>query len=98
MLIERKTWADLAKSLTDGRYAEQKARLLSAVFEGGLIAFAAVLIVWYAIAELIRGPELAQLELAAVARWVPGRQTASRRTLGAGLLRPLSLMAFLRLA
>ena len=30
LLVERKTWADLAKSLTDGRYAEQKARLLAA--------------------------------------------------------------------
>jgi ERCC4-type nuclease len=35
VLIERKTWADLAKSLTDGRYAEQKARLLSCVAAGG---------------------------------------------------------------
>ena len=35
VLIERKTWADLAKSLTDGRYAEQKARLLSCVARGG---------------------------------------------------------------
>jgi ERCC4-type nuclease len=35
VLIERKTWADLAKSLTDGRYAEQKARLLSCVAGGG---------------------------------------------------------------
>ena len=34
VLVERKTWADLAKSLSDGRYAEQKARLLSAVFAG----------------------------------------------------------------
>ena len=34
MLVERKTWPDLAKSLSDGRYAEQKARLLSAVFAG----------------------------------------------------------------
>ena len=34
VLIERKTWADLAKSLTDGRYAEQKARLLSCVAAG----------------------------------------------------------------
>ena len=34
LLVERKTWPDLAKSLSDGRYAEQKARLLSAVFAG----------------------------------------------------------------
>lgn len=44
-------------------YGHGKIEYFSAVFEGGLIAFAAVLIVWYAIAELIRGPELAQLEL-----------------------------------
>ena len=30
LIVERKTWPDLAKSLTDGRYAEQKARLLAA--------------------------------------------------------------------
>ena len=29
VLIERKTWADLAKSLTDGRWHEQKARLIA---------------------------------------------------------------------
>ena len=29
LIVERKTWPDLAKSLTDGRYAEQKARLLA---------------------------------------------------------------------
>lgn len=44
-------------------YGHGKIEYFSAVFEGGLIAFAAVLIVWYAIAELVRGPELAQLEL-----------------------------------
>ena len=29
LIVERKSWPDLAKSLTDGRYAEQKARLLA---------------------------------------------------------------------
>ena len=29
VVVERKTWLDLAKSLTDGRYAEQKVRLRS---------------------------------------------------------------------
>ena len=29
VVLERKTWTDLAKSLTDGRYAEQKMRLLA---------------------------------------------------------------------
>lgn len=47
-------------------YGHGKIEYFSAVFEGGLIAFAAVLIVWYATAELIRGPELAQLELGLV--------------------------------
>ena len=35
MIIERKTWPDLAKSLSDGRYAEQKARILSLVGAAG---------------------------------------------------------------
>ena len=47
-------------------YGHGKIEYFSAVFEGGLIAFAAVLIVWYSVAELIRGPELAQLELGLV--------------------------------
>ena len=34
VVVERKTWLDWAKSLTDGRYAEQKARLLSCVAAG----------------------------------------------------------------
>ena len=36
MIIERKTWPDLAKSLSDGRYAEQKARILSLVGAAGV--------------------------------------------------------------
>jgi cation diffusion facilitator family transporter len=47
-------------------YGHGKIEYFSAVFEGGLIAFAAVLIVWYAALELIRGPELARLELGLV--------------------------------
>ena len=35
VVFERKTWADLAKSLSDGRYAEQKARILSLVRAAG---------------------------------------------------------------
>ena len=35
LLVERKTWVDLASSLTDGRYAEQKARLLRCAGMGG---------------------------------------------------------------
>jgi hypothetical protein len=33
--VERKTWLDWAKSLSDGRYANQKARLLAAARGGG---------------------------------------------------------------
>ena len=33
--VERKTWVDWAKSLSDGRYANQKARLLAAARGGG---------------------------------------------------------------
>jgi len=47
-------------------YGHGKMEYFSAVFEGGLIAFAAVLIVVYAIRDLVRGPELAQLELGLV--------------------------------
>ena len=32
--VERKTWLDWAKSLSDGRYANQKARLLAAARGG----------------------------------------------------------------
>ena len=34
VIVERKTYADWGKSLTDGRYAEQKARMLSALHHG----------------------------------------------------------------
>ena len=34
--VERKTWVDWAKSLSDGRYANQKARLLAAAIDGAL--------------------------------------------------------------
>ncbi|MEW6269488.1 MAG: cation diffusion facilitator family transporter [Thermodesulfobacteriota bacterium] len=43
-------------------YGHGKMEYFSAVFEGGLIAFAAVLIVAYAIRDLVRGPELKDLE------------------------------------
>lgn len=44
-------------------YGHGKIEYFSAVFEGGLIAFAAVGIIWYAIAELIAGPKIAQIEI-----------------------------------
>lgn len=40
----------------DHPYGHGKIEYFSAVFEGGLIAFAAVVIVWYAIEDLISGP------------------------------------------
>jgi cation diffusion facilitator family transporter len=47
-------------------YGHGKMEYFSAVFEGGLIAFAAVLIVAYAVRDLVRGPELAELEFGLV--------------------------------
>jgi cation diffusion facilitator family transporter len=48
---------------SDHPYGHGKIEYFSAVFEGGLIAFAAVGIIWYAVAELIRGPEIAKIEI-----------------------------------
>jgi cation diffusion facilitator family transporter len=50
----------------DHPYGHGKIEFFSAAFEGGLIAFAALAIVYYAVVELVRGPELAQLELGVV--------------------------------
>jgi len=47
----------------DHPYGHGKIEYFSAVFEGGLIAFAAVGIIWYAIAELVAGPEIAKIEI-----------------------------------
>lgn len=44
-------------------YGHGKIEYMSAVFEGGLISFAAVLIVWFAVQELIFGAELEQVDL-----------------------------------
>ena len=49
---------------SDHPYGHGKIEYFSAVFEGGLIAFAAVGIIWYAVAELIRGPEIAKIRSA----------------------------------
>lgn len=43
-------------------YGHGKIEYFSAVFEGGLIAFAAVAIVWYAIGDLISGPKVVAVE------------------------------------
>ncbi len=44
-------------------YGHGKIEYFSAVFEGGLIAFAAVAIGWYAIEDLLRGPRVRGVEL-----------------------------------
>lgn len=44
-------------------YGHGKIEYMSAVFEGGLIAFAAVLIVWFASQELVFGAEVEQVDL-----------------------------------
>ena len=46
-------------------YGHGKMEFFSAAFEGGLIAFAALAIIWYAILDLIRGPELKAIEVGA---------------------------------
>lgn len=44
-------------------YGHGKIEFFSAVFEGGLISFAALAIGWYAIEDLVRGPEIGAVEL-----------------------------------
>jgi len=44
-------------------YGHGKLEYFSAVFEGGLIAFAAVMIVWYAALELVRGPQVEAVDV-----------------------------------
>ena len=44
-------------------YGHGKIEFFSAVFEGGLIAFAALMICWTALVDLWRGPEIRQVEL-----------------------------------
>lgn len=50
----------------DHPYGHGKIEYFSAVFEGGLIAFAAVAIGWYASEDLVRGAEVGRLELGVV--------------------------------
>jgi len=50
----------------DHPYGHGKIEFLSAAFEGGLISFAAVMIVYAAAEQLIRGPELRRLDLGLV--------------------------------
>jgi cation diffusion facilitator family transporter len=44
-------------------YGHGKIEYFSAAFEGGLISFAALSIVWYALMDLLRGPEVRELEM-----------------------------------
>jgi cation diffusion facilitator family transporter len=44
-------------------YGHGKIEYFSAAFEGGLIAFAALVIAWYAVLDLVRGPEVRAAEL-----------------------------------
>ena len=44
-------------------YGHGKIEYMSAVFEGGLIAFAAVLVVWFAVRDLLLGAEVARVDL-----------------------------------
>ena len=39
IIIERKTWADLASSIIDGRYKEQKGRILSQIEQNKICRF-----------------------------------------------------------
>jgi cation diffusion facilitator family transporter len=47
----------------DHPYGHGKIEYFSAVFEGGLISFAAIMIAWYAIMDLVRGPSVRSVEI-----------------------------------
>jgi cation diffusion facilitator family transporter len=68
----------------DHPYGHGKIEHLSAVFEGGLIAFAAILTASYAARELWRGPEVAALDFGLVLTAATG---AANALLGAFLIR-----------
>ncbi|MCC6765918.1 MAG: cation transporter [Deltaproteobacteria bacterium] len=53
-------------------YGHGKMEYVSAAFEGGLIAFAAIAIVWYALEDLLRGPRVAAVEVGAVLTFAAG--------------------------
>jgi cation diffusion facilitator family transporter len=44
-------------------YGHGKIEYMSAVFEGGLIAFAALMILWYAVRDLVIGPAVQEIDL-----------------------------------
>jgi cation diffusion facilitator family transporter len=57
-------------------YGHGKIEFFSAVFEGGLIAFAALAIIGYAIADFIRGPEVDAIEVGALLTFASGLANA----------------------
>jgi cation diffusion facilitator family transporter len=56
----------------DHPYGHGKMEYFSAAFEGGLIAFAAVAIAWYAVEDLVRGPRIGDVEVGAVLTFAAG--------------------------
>ncbi|MCW5893248.1 MAG: cation transporter [bacterium] len=68
----------------DHPYGHGKIEYFSAAFEGGLIAFAAATIVWYAVHDLVRGPAVAAVEVGVLVTAGTGVANAA---LGAYLLR-----------
>ncbi len=60
-------------------YGHGKIEYFSAAFEGGLIAFAALAIVWYAVRDLVRGAEVAELELGLLLTVGAGRRERRAR-------------------
>src|SRR5262245_61437269 len=68
----------------DHPYGHGKVEFFSAGVEGALVAVAAVLIVWEAIAELMRGPRLARLDLGLA---LAAGLAAANAALGAHLVR-----------
>lgn len=58
-------------------YGHGKIEYFSAVFEGGLIAFAAFAIGWYAIEDLVRGPEVAAVEIGVLVTLAAGLVNAA---------------------
>jgi len=65
-------------------YGHGKIEYMSAVFEGGLISFAAVLVVWFSVQELIFGAQLEKIDLGLLLTVAAGLVNAA---LGVYLLR-----------
>ena len=57
-------------------YGHGKMEYFSAAFEGGLIAFAAVAIAWYAVEDLLRGPRVGDVEVGALLTFAAGAANA----------------------